>query len=459
MIFKIDVFVASVALVLMVEACVVVVEQSGHGIDVVVMPCAVALVGGFNAPIAAVVVGEHLAECCQVAVLRVMVDELDEELIQRMALHIHGQTAQTAVHLRHEQTDATLKYVLDVHVLRPVAEERLRHVYCPAPLLLAVAVEEEVSTTFARFGVGVNVAPEVLVEHGSVFAHQFDFGDAGGCVVVSVEHFDAEVAQRLAAEQLEARLILQVHDELIVECPLAEQAQVGRIIGEEMEHAADLTVPLAKYVALHCNELAFPFRRYQIGKVYRGERAQRGRFREFYQADIDIIGDGKLDILNEAEIPAIIYKVFRGFGLNRFQIRVNNRKILNGFYAMLGLTEKSGDIMRTVDKLDKIGAEKVRAELTDSFGIAADVAEKVTDFIALKGSNADIIAALREMAGDNELFALGIDELETVCRAMTAFGVPETNFRIDLSIARGLDYYTKTAFSWVTTTSSICIKC
>ena len=121
----------------------------------------------------------------------------------------------------------------------------------------------------------------------------------------------------------------------------------------------DLTVPLAKYVALHCNDLAFPFRRFQISKVYRGERAQRGRFREFYQADIDIIGDGKLDILNEAEIPAIIYNVFKGFGLNRFQIRVNNRKILNGFYAMMELSEKSGEIMRTVDKLDKIGPEKV----------------------------------------------------------------------------------------------------
>ena len=131
----------------------------------------------------------------------------------------------------------------------------------------------------------------------------------------------------------------------------------------------DLTVPLAKYVALHYNDLAFPFRRYQISKVYRGERAQRGRFREFYQADIDIIGDGKLDILNEAEIPAIIYKVFKGFGLQRFQIRVNNRKILNGFYAMMELAEKSGDIMRTVDKLDKIGAEKVRMILIDDCGL------------------------------------------------------------------------------------------
>ena len=122
----------------------------------------------------------------------------------------------------------------------------------------------------------------------------------------------------------------------------------------------DLTVPLAKYVALHYNELSFPFRRYQIGKVYRGERAQRGRFREFYQADIDIIGDGKLDITNEAEIPSIIYQTFSTLGLKRFQIRVNNRKILNGFYAMLGLTEKSADVMRTVDKLDKIGPDKVK---------------------------------------------------------------------------------------------------
>ncbi|MFR6186291.1 MAG: ATP phosphoribosyltransferase regulatory subunit [Lawsonibacter sp.] len=121
----------------------------------------------------------------------------------------------------------------------------------------------------------------------------------------------------------------------------------------------DLTVPLAKYVAQNYGQLTFPFRRFQIGKVYRGERAQRGRFREFYQADIDVIGDGKLDISNEAEIPSIIYKAFTALGLKRFQIRVNNRKILNGFYAMLGLTEQSGDVMRTVDKLDKIGADKV----------------------------------------------------------------------------------------------------
>lgn len=214
----------------------------------------------------------------------------------------------------------------------------------------------------------------------------------------------------------------------------------------DMAMRFDLTVPLAKYVAKNAGELTFPFRRYQIGKVYRGERAQKGRFREFYQSDIDIIGDGELSIENDAEIPSIIYTLFKRLGLENFTIRVNNRKILSGFFAMLGLSDQTENVMRTVDKIDKIGAEKVRAELTDSFGIAADVAEKVTDFIALKGSNADIIAALREMAGDNELFSLGIDELETVCRAMSAFGVPETNFRVDLSIARGLDYYTGTVY-------------
>ena len=208
----------------------------------------------------------------------------------------------------------------------------------------------------------------------------------------------------------------------------------------------DLTVPLAKYVALHYNELAFPFRRFQISKVYRGERAQRGRFREFYQADIDIIGDGKLDILNEAEIPAIIYKVFRGFGLSRFQIRVNNRKILNGFYAMLGLSEKSGDIMRTVDKLDKIGAEKVKLILLEDCGLTDDQADEILRFIAITGSNAQVLSALEGYAGRNEMFDQGLSELKAVTVNLAAFGVPEANFAVDLTIARGLDYYTGTVY-------------
>ena len=208
----------------------------------------------------------------------------------------------------------------------------------------------------------------------------------------------------------------------------------------------DLTVPLAKYVALHANELAFPFRRFQISKVYRGERAQRGRFREFYQADIDIIGDGKLDILNEAEIPAIIYKVFRGFGLTRFQIRVNNRKILNGFYAMNDLAEKSGEIMRTVDKLDKIGAEKVRAILVETCGLSDAQAEEILKFIAIRGTNAQVLEALEGYAGRNEIFDAGLAELKAVTQNLAAFGVPESNFAVDLTIARGLDYYTGTVY-------------
>ena len=208
----------------------------------------------------------------------------------------------------------------------------------------------------------------------------------------------------------------------------------------------DLTVPLAKYVALHSGELAFPFRRFQISKVYRGERAQRGRFREFYQADIDIIGDEKLDILNEAEIPAIIYKVFRGFGLSRFQIRVNNRKILSGFYAMLDLTEKSGDIMRTVDKLDKIGPAKVRTILLDDCGLTEQQADEILRFIAITGTNAEVLTALEGYAGKNEIFDTGLSELKAVTANLAAFGVPESNFAVDLTIARGLDYYTGTVY-------------
>ena len=208
----------------------------------------------------------------------------------------------------------------------------------------------------------------------------------------------------------------------------------------------DLTVPLAKYVAGHYSDLTFPFRRYQIGKVYRGERAQRGRFREFYQADIDIIGDGKLDIINEAEIPAIIYSTFRKLGITKFKIKVNNRKILNGFYSMNGMAERAGDIMRTVDKLDKIGAEKVKQLLIDEVKMLPCKAENVLDFMAIKGTNDEVITALERYRGMDETFDLGLDELKTVTGYLADFGVPEENFAVDLTIARGLDYYTGTVY-------------
>ncbi|MCI8877470.1 MAG: histidine--tRNA ligase, partial [Oscillospiraceae bacterium] len=212
----------------------------------------------------------------------------------------------------------------------------------------------------------------------------------------------------------------------------------------------DLTVPLAKYVALHYGELSFPFRRYQIGKVYRGERAQRGRFREFYQADIDIIGDGKLDIVNEAEIPAIIYQTFSRLGLERFQIRVNNRKILNGFYDMLGLREQSGEIMRTVDKLEKIGGDKVR-ELLMEAGVSEEKAGEILRFIGICGKNSQVLKALESYRGKDELFDQGLEELGTVVKYLGAFGVPEENFAVDLTIARGLDYYTGTVYETMMT--------
>ncbi|MGE9972444.1 histidine--tRNA ligase [Candidatus Pseudoscillospira sp. SGI.172] len=207
----------------------------------------------------------------------------------------------------------------------------------------------------------------------------------------------------------------------------------------------DLTVPLAKYVALHQNELAFPFRRYQIGKVYRGERAQRGRFREFYQADIDVIGDGALDIINEAEIPAIIYKTFTSLGLERFRIRLNNRKILNGLFAVLGLTERAGDVMRTIDKLDKIGPEKVKTILVEDFSVPAAAADRLLAVI----QSEDPLAALESFQGKDATFDLGVAELSTVVKYLGDFGVPADHFAVDLTIARGLDYYTGTVYETV----------
>ena len=208
----------------------------------------------------------------------------------------------------------------------------------------------------------------------------------------------------------------------------------------------DLTVPLAKYVALNYGQLTFPFRRYQIGKVYRGERAQRGRFREFYQADIDILGGGQRDIINEAEIPSIIYKTFSRLGLKRFKIRINNRKVLNGFFAMLGLSDKAGDVMRTIDKLEKIGPDKVREILTEDCGTTAAQADEILRFITIEGGTQGILEALKGYQGKNETLDQGISELTTVATYLEDFGVPADHFAIDLTIARGLDYYTGTVY-------------
>ena len=207
----------------------------------------------------------------------------------------------------------------------------------------------------------------------------------------------------------------------------------------------DLTVPLAKYVAINYGQLTFPFRRYQIGKVYRGERAQRGRFREFYQADIDVIGDGELDIMNEAEIPAIIYRTFTTLGLTKFKIRVNNRKVLNGFFAILGLSDRASEVMHTIDKLDKIGEEKCRSLLIEG-GVSESQAQEIMSFITLSGTSAEKLEALIKYEGRSEVFDLGLTELKAVAGFLPEFGVPESSFEIDLTIARGLDYYTGTVY-------------
>ena len=210
----------------------------------------------------------------------------------------------------------------------------------------------------------------------------------------------------------------------------------------------DLTVPLARYVAAHYNDLAFPFKRYQMSKVFRGERPQKGRFREFYQCDIDIIGNEELSILYDAEMPAVIYHVFKKLGIGDFTIRLNNRKVLGGFFASLGLSDKIEEILRTIDKIEKIGKEKVVAELI-SIGVPEEKTENIISFITISGDRKETVEKLRALGVENEVFHMGVDELEIVTEAMITFGMPEENFRIDLSIARGLDYYTGTVYETV----------
>jgi histidyl-tRNA synthetase len=212
----------------------------------------------------------------------------------------------------------------------------------------------------------------------------------------------------------------------------------------DMSLRFDLTVPLARYVAQNYSELSFPYRRYHIGKVYRGERNQKGRFREFYQADIDIIGNGSLDIVNDAEIPSVIYSTFRELGFDSFTIKINNRKLLSGFFNSLGVID-STNILRTVDKLEKIGVENVTKEL-DEQGLSTDTIESIMDFISIKGTNDETIQALKSLNIDNERFNEGLDELQKVVEYIRLFGVPEENFALDLTIARGLDYYTGTVY-------------
>ncbi len=207
----------------------------------------------------------------------------------------------------------------------------------------------------------------------------------------------------------------------------------------------DLTVPLAKYVAKNYGNLSFPFRRYQIGKVYRGERTQKGRFREFYQCDIDIIGDGELSVINDAELPSVIYNVFRELGFEDFTIKINNRKILNGLFESLNQKENAVEILRIIDKIEKIGKEAVIEEL-EKVGVPTESINKILEFIEIEGTTDEKLQKLQDLNIENEAFQTGLKELTQVVKYVRLFGIPDSNFKVDLTIARGLDYYTGTVY-------------
>ena len=207
----------------------------------------------------------------------------------------------------------------------------------------------------------------------------------------------------------------------------------------------DLTVPLAKYVSLKYNELLFPFKRYQIGKVFRGERPQKGRFREFYQCDIDVIGDGELSLMYDAEIPSIIYDIFTKMNIGKFVIRINNRKILNGFFEYLNLSDKYQDILRIIDKMEKV-SESDLIDMLKEIDLTDEIIDKILSFIKIKGTNGEVLNSLKGLNISNEAFLNGINELETVINSLRTMNINEEYFMIDLTIARGLDYYTGTVY-------------
>ena len=241
--------------------------------------------------------------------------------------------------------------------------------------------------------------------------------------------------------------IIEMADVLLAKAGGETEKQIYRFNKGENDLALrfDLTVPLAKYVCEYNNDISFPFKRYQIGKVYRGERPQKGRYREFYQCDIDIIGDGTLSIVNDAEIPSVIYTTIKEFGFDNFTIRMNNRKILNGLFAELELEKDSVEIMRIIDKLEKIGTDNVVKCLQD-LNIEKTKIDKILDFIQIEGSTDEKLEKLSELNFTNELFLEGLNELKEVVKYVRLFGVPDANFKVDLTIARGLDYYTGTVY-------------
>lgn len=241
--------------------------------------------------------------------------------------------------------------------------------------------------------------------------------------------------------------IIELSEVLLAKAGGETEKQIYRFTKGETDLSLrfDLTVPLSKYVTKNYGNLSFPFRRYQIGKVYRGEKTQKGRFREFYQCDIDIIGDGELDIINDAELPSIIYTIFKELGFDNFTICINNRKILNGLFESLGQKENAVEILRIIDKIDKIGKESVIEELS-KLKVQKEEIEKIMSFIAIDGTSNEKIEKLENLGIENEIYAKGVEELKQVVSNIRLFGIPDSNFKVDLTIARGLDYYTGTVY-------------
>lgn len=241
--------------------------------------------------------------------------------------------------------------------------------------------------------------------------------------------------------------VIELSDVLLAKAGGETEKQIYRFNKGENDLSLrfDLTVPLAKYVAKRYNELSFPFKRYQIGKVFRGERPQKGRFREFYQCDIDVIGDEELSIKYDSEIPSIIYDIFKELNFGDFVIQINNRKILSGFFSSLDLEDKITDILRVIDKIEKIGEEAVREELS-LLNIDLEKINSIMNFISIGGTNAEKILKLKGLNIENDIFNTGVRELEDVISNLLAMDVNEDNFEINLTIARGLDYYTGTVY-------------
>lgn len=241
--------------------------------------------------------------------------------------------------------------------------------------------------------------------------------------------------------------VIELSEVLLAKAGGETEKQIYRFTKGETDLSLrfDLTVPLSKYVAKNYGNLSFPFRRYQIGKVYRGERTQRGRFREFYQCDIDIIGDEQLDIIHDAELPSIIYTIFKELGFDDFTICINNRKILNGLFESLGQKENATQILRIIDKIDKIGKEAVIEEL-GKIKIPDEQIEKVMSYITIEGTSNEKIKKLEDLGINNVVYETGVEELKEVIKNIRLFGVPDSNFKVDLTIARGLDYYTGTVY-------------